>query len=221
MSNRPYNSQRPTNHTCPCGDRSCKQRAVVEREINRHGDAVRFIALGITHDMHLAEDLSQNLLVKLLANPHCYNDEGVFLGFAKRALSNTYINWIRDNKRFASYDDMIDPERDFETRRVSIEDLMDISSNDEGIEEMICFDLIAQMRASLTGEVERLVFHHLCTGLGGTEIAQELNMNTNTVHGVIRRVRQSLFREFPVELELMVAPPRPARPARRAPALPA
>lgn len=211
MSNRPYSSQRNTTTPCPCGDRSCKKRRLIEREIERHGDKVCYIALNITRDMSIAEDLSQNFMVKLLANPHCYNDEGVFLGFAKRVLSNTYINWIRDNKRFSSYDEMIDPARDLDVCRVSIEDLMDLSANDEGIEEMICFDLLAQMSASLVGELERVVFHHLCTGLGGTEIAQELKMNTNTIHGVIRRVRQFLFNTFPVELEAVIALARGGR----------
>jgi len=216
-SEDPMSSRHPHIHsralpTCPCGDSSCPKRRLIEREINRHGAQVRYIALMITRDMPLAEDLTQNLMVKLLANPHCYQDEGVFLAFAKRVISNTHLNWIRDNKRLSSYDEMVSAERDPDVHRVSIEDLMDLSEEDEGFEALLSADLMQKMGATLHSKpLDHDIFNRLCEGLGGAEISAMTGMNSNTVHGVIRRVRQALFQAFPLELEGVVGALRKQR----------
>ena len=182
-------------HLCPCGIATCQQLKVVHEELTKHYKELRSVAYSITMNQELADDLLQHFCMRLLTKPHNHNFSSNVGALARVAIKRLYLNTKRNRRIIMS----AHTQRDSQVDRAIERGYLHVEPTDEEgfVKTLEAEDITTAMLDSLSTPQEREAFHLLCEGSSGREIAESLGMNLNTVHGLIRRLRQRLLNEFP------------------------
>jgi DNA-directed RNA polymerase specialized sigma24 family protein len=150
-----------------------------------------------------ADDLIGKLAEKLLAKPDLWDgNEARVFGFLLNALTRLSFNYLRDNKKHIWDCDrsalLVSDADTMESFVVEWKAWTDPSCSPETI--AIASITYEEMRALMVeGDRDQPsiysyadVFDHLIEGNGGKELAEKRQLNINTAHGAIRRVRERI-----------------------------
>jgi RNA polymerase sigma factor (sigma-70 family) len=185
----------PMKHSpaCPCGTPKCQQLIQIHQQINEHYNTLRKIAHSTTQDELLADDLLQVFCVNIIARPHNFTPKTSFVALGRVSIKRLYLNTLRNKK-------ILTPANSHDSVKLSrlIErgGLVERASSHDTYQDVELQDLFQAMCDTLSNSDERQVLMMLYEGHSGREIAEQLKMNVNTVHGMIRRVRHRLLDEF-------------------------
>lgn len=178
---------------CPCGDASCLQIKVVHKQIELAYATLQKISKSIAQDELLADDLLQQFCTNILARPHNFIPNTSFVALGRVSIKRLYLNSLRNKK-------ILTPANSQDGTKVSrfIErgGHVDSVSSREDYRDVEFEDLINALCEALPNESEKATFMMLYTGHSGREIAEQLSMNINTVHGMIRRIRKRVLDQF-------------------------
>ncbi len=144
----------------------------------RYADSVYRYALALVRDPHHAEDITQQVFMKLMANLHRYEARDVpFAAWLLRITRNLAMDHLRD-RRHVYCEDVFEPTRAAdETRHERREDLR---------------SALAQLPEDQRNVV---VLRHL-VGLSPGEIGEQLGRSEASIHGLHHRGRRALRREL-------------------------
>jgi RNA polymerase sigma-70 factor, ECF subfamily len=140
----------------------------------RFADDVRRYVQSIVRDSHAAEDITQNVFVKLISAIHKYEPRDVpFAAWVLRVARNVALDHVRAR------------------RQIPFEE---VRTTDEGEEEEN-FDRLGSLRDALNrlpeDQREVLILRHIC-GLSPGEIADRLGKTEGSIHGLHHRGRSAL-----------------------------
>jgi multiple sugar transport system substrate-binding protein len=148
--------------------------------LNKYSNAVFACALQIIRDSHYAQDITQEVFIRAWRNLGQLRDQerlGIWLYSITKRIA---IDWIRKNNRHHS---------------ISLLEMRDISSN-ETTEELILlkeqkrlvWDAIGQLKES----DRTVILMYYMSGFNTREIAQFLDVPTNTIESRLKRTRVKL-----------------------------
>lgn len=178
---------------CPCGDVSCHQLSLVHKQIERSYSALQKISRAAVQDELLADDLLQQFCTNIVARPHNFTPDSSFIALGRVSIKRLYLNSLR-NKRIltpANSHDSVKVGRVIERGGLTPQ-----VTSEDSYKDVEFKDLIKAMCDTLPNEAEQTTFMMLYLGHSGREISEKLNMNINTVHGMIRRIRLRLLDQF-------------------------
>jgi RNA polymerase sigma-70 factor (ECF subfamily) len=156
----------------------------------RYAETIYSYALSLVRDEHEAEDITQQVFLKLMSNLHKYEPRDVpFAAWIVRVARNVAIDHLRDR------------------RQIPCEEVFAPSQAAD--------DVVHERRQDLTSALEQLpeeqrnvvVLRHLM-GLSPGEIGERMGKTEASVHGLHHRGRQALRKEL---VRLEAAPASAAR----------
>lgn len=127
---------------------------------------------------HKADDLVQATALHMLEKAHSYK-EGNFVGFLRTMMFRIFLNQQRSHGRALAAREVLT-----EKNRVNLLEI-------EGLNQMERRILIKECYAHLNPN-ERQIFLLLKDGYVHREIAEMLDINLNTVHGQVSRIKNKL-----------------------------
>ena len=155
--------------------------------VNRHKDRI-FTSINIlVKDKHLAEDLFQDVFIKIIdtLRRNNYNEEGKFLPWALRIAHNLCVDHFRKVKRTPTI--TTGDDRD-------IFDVINVcaDSADKGIIKSQSHDKVRQLLDLLPEEQREVIVLRHYADLSFKEIAEMTNCSINTALGRMRYGLQSM-----------------------------
>jgi DNA-directed RNA polymerase specialized sigma24 family protein len=142
-----------------------------------------------------ADDLIGKLAEKLLAKPDLWDgNEARVFSFLLNALTRLSFNYLRDNKKHIWQCDSTSAELGITEWAA----WTDPSCSPETIAiAAITYEQMRDLMVKVDREQPYIcscadVFDHLIEGNGGKELAEKRQLNINTAHGAIRRVRERI-----------------------------
>ena len=148
----------------------------------RYKDNVYGYVLSIVRESHEAEDVTQQVFMKLMSSIHRYEPRTVpFMAWMFRVARNVAIDHLRQ-RRCISCDEVFEKSR---------------ASDDSGQDRR--WGLESALRALPKDQRDVVVLRHL-VGLTPLEIAKRMGRTESSIHGLHHRGRQALKREL-LEIE--------------------
>ena len=178
---------------CPCGDLSCRQLNVVHTQIDASYTTLQKVARSIAKDDLLADDLLQQFCTNIVSRPHNFTPNSSFIALGRVSIQRLHYNTFR-NKRVLSPANSQDSVR--LTRVIERGGVAEQEGDEGSYKDVELRDLMTAMCNALGNETEKRVFMMLYLGHSGREIAERLEMNVNTIHGMIRRIRGRILDQF-------------------------
>lgn len=156
-----------------------------EQLVEQYYPRIYNIALGIMGTQDMAEDASQNALIKMYRSVGSFKFQSKFSTWVYRITTNVCMDELRKNKRKAS---------------VSMEDLnqggVDIKDTAETPEDSLIADERGQILhrgiASLKSDHKQIIVLRDINGFSYSEIAEILKCSEGTVKSRISRAREAL-----------------------------
>ena len=164
-----------------------RDRRAFEAIFDRYGDLVYSMALRVLRDPHLAEDISQEIFVRLWSKPGSYVAErGRFLTWLISVTRNRAVDEVRSRGRRQRYE-MASPEE--QERELPAGNANDPARNAQLAEEARS---ARAALAGLPGEQRQVIELAYFGGLTQQEISQRLGQPLGTVKTRIRLGMQKL-----------------------------
>lgn len=156
-----------------------------EQLVEQYYSRIYNIALGIMGTQHLAEDASQNALIKMYRSVGGFKFQSKFSTWVYRITTNVCMDELRKNRRNAS---------------VSMDDVgesvFDIKDNEASPEDSLIAEekrqLLYKGIARLKNEQKQIIVLRDINGFSYAEIAQILKCTEGTVKSRISRAREAL-----------------------------
>lgn len=175
--------------------------------IERHQGAVYRYCWRMFRNHHTAEDLAQELFVKLFRHAARYEPAGHFTTYMYRVLTNLCFDVLRRRKRRKLTEaSELDPVLSEGTELEPIAAELDLDAGMRGRE---AHDAVHDAVAALPTEVRKAVELREIEGLSYREIAQILDLSANEVKVLLHRGRKILARTLartPVGREFGLGP---------------
>jgi RNA polymerase sigma-70 factor (ECF subfamily) len=144
----------------------------------RYKDNVYGFVLSMVREPHEAEDITQQVFMKLMSSIHNYEPRAVpFTAWILRVARNVAIDHFRQR------------------RSVTCEEVPELSCEGEDSGRHRRWGLEAALRALPEDQREVVVLRHL-VGLTPLEIATRMGRTESSIHGLHHRGRQALKREL-------------------------
>lgn len=160
--------------------------------IERHQGAVYRYCWRIFRNHHTAEDLAQELFVKLFRHAPQYEPAGHFTTYMYRILTNLCFDVLRRRKRRKVTEaGELDPVLSEGTDLEPVDDDVDF---DASLRRREAHDAVHDAVAALPVEVRKAVELREIEGLSYREIAQVLDLSGNEVKVLLHRGRKILAR---------------------------
>ncbi len=158
---------------------------------DRHGGKVLGYAKKILSDHEKAEDVSQEIWIKVVKLAPNYKGEGFFKAWVMTMTRNTCLNIIRKDQRITFKDDVSDV----------IEQGVTLDSDfEKKLEQSFNIEIIKQALDDLP-EMQRLTLTLLITEeLSYEEIAKEYDLSVSATKSLIFRARKSLQEKLKPEV---------------------
>jgi RNA polymerase sigma factor (sigma-70 family) len=174
-----------------------------EQVVEEHSDRVYRLAYRLTGDRHDAEDLTQEVFVRVFRSLHTYSP-GTFEGWLHRITTNLFLDQARRKQRIRF--DALSDER--AARLASSSPAPEAAYADQRFD-----DDIERALATLPPDFRAAVVLCDVEGLSYEEIAQILDAKLGTVRSRIHRgramLRSALAHRAPADGRLRFAGPRP------------
>jgi RNA polymerase sigma-70 factor (ECF subfamily) len=166
---------------------SLSREEVLRRLIRDHADAIYRVAVSVVRDPHLAEDITQDTVIKAWRNLDSWNGEGSLKSWVLSIAHNTSVSYLRRMREESRSPDTMpdgpsgdDVERSAEGRS----DLSDLAAALDNLDKL--------SRAVVTlRDVE---------GMSYAEIAESLGVSVPTVKTRLLRARRELQRSLKREV---------------------
>ncbi len=160
--------------------------------MKRHQDAAYRYAWRVFRNHHTAEDLTQELFVKLFRNAARYQPQGHFLTYFYRVLSNLCYDALRRRKRRRRVESVqIDP---IACEGTELEPQCEGGEPDGPMLVAESKDAVHAALASLPSEVRKALELRELEGLRYREIGSVLDLSLNEVKVLLHRGRKLLTR---------------------------
>ena len=160
--------------------------------VDRHHDSVFGMALRFTGSHSDAQDISQEVFIKIYRNLHRFNGKSKFSTWVYRLSYNTCIDWTRSRKTICNAANMVEIDTDFADSRAGPEDSY--------IEKQRRIDL----REAIYGLKEKyrnILILFYFQGLSYDEIGEILDIPVKTVETQLYRARKQIKISLSLELE--------------------
>lgn len=141
----------------------------------RYSQRIFSYCLRVTGDNNTARDIFQETFMSLLTASQKNNIPDNIAGYLFRIAHNLYVNYYKDIRREV----------------ISLEDL-EISTNDELLENKEMLDLLAKSLESLDPEHKEAFILRLYQGLSYQEIADIMKTNTSTARNRVWRAKEKI-----------------------------
>lgn len=152
-----------------------------EQLVREHSPMVYRLAWRLTGNQHDAEDLTQDVFVKVFRSLHTFTP-GTLEGWLHRITTNTFLDHARRRQRVR-----IDPYEDAGVRETG-----DLGQPDTTLDDAGLAPDLARALAALSPEQRVAVVLCDVEGLGQDEVARVLDVNPATVRSRIHRARRSM-----------------------------
>jgi len=170
---------------------------------NRHKDKIYTTIYYMVRDQHLAEDIFQDTLLKVMntLSSGKYNDEGKFLPWVLRIAHNLCIDHFRRNKRMPGIKSTNSKDSDDEFNIFNVLEAKDDSA-DEKMYKKGAFEAVRQLIEELPDDQKQtLVLRHYAD-MSFKEIAGIMDVSINTALG---RMRYALINMRKIAIEKNMA----------------
>jgi RNA polymerase sigma-70 factor (ECF subfamily) len=158
----------------------------------RHQGAAYRYCWRIFRDHHAAEDLAQELFVKIFRSAQRYQPQGHFTTYFYRVLANVCYDALRKRKRRRRVEAVhIDP---VESEGTELEPLARLADVDAPLETAEAKDAVHAALGRLPVEVRKALELREFEGLRYREIASVLDLSLNEVKVLLHRGRKLLAR---------------------------
>jgi RNA polymerase sigma-70 factor (ECF subfamily) len=151
----------------------------LETLYNETSSAVFGFALSIVKNKHKAEDIMQEVYIKIFQKAHTYKSQGKPMAWIFTITRNLCL------KRF----------RDKDNNHIDIDSLYSLESSDAGFENFENYMALKGLMEILNQEDRTIVIMHALSGLKHREISSILNMPLSTVLSKYNRSIKKLKQE--------------------------
>lgn len=155
---------------------------------NRYFEGLSLLSYRIVRNRVVAEEIVQEFFVKCWMKKESLWISTSFKAYAYRSVYNLSLNYIRDNKRFTSLDDV---------RAIPVED----NEVQEGSEENQKLKLAID---SLPPQCKKIFMLVCVDGFSYAEVAEELNLSVNTVKTQMSKAYRLLRANFSMQTIICV-----------------
>lgn len=168
------------------------QTAALAELMERHQDAAHRYAWRIFRDHHIAEDMTQELFVKLFRNAARYQPRGHFTTYFYRVLANLCFDLLRKRKRRRAVQSVhLDPLLSEGTELEPTDEGADL---DGPLRRAEARDAVHGALADLPARVREALELREFEGLRYREIAEVMDVSLNEVKVYLHRGRKMLAR---------------------------
>lgn len=168
------------------------QTSALAELMERHQDAAQRYAWRIFRDHHTAEDMTQELFVKLFRNAARYQPRGHFTTFFYRVLANLCFDLLRKRKRRKHVQSVqLDPLLSSGTQLEPIDETTDLEAP---LRRREARDAVHEALHSLPARVREALELREFEGLRYREIAEVMDVSLNEVKVYLHRGRKMLAR---------------------------
>jgi len=162
--------------------------AAFERIYRAASGFVYSVALRITNNRQEAQEVAQDVFLKIYHNLKGFQFRSSFKTWVYRVTANTALNaykkMSRDLNRRQDFDSIID------TQAVSVDTKKEMEERQERDEQK---SRLESLLNSLNPDQRAAIVLREIQGLNYEEISQALNININTVRSRLKRARQALL----------------------------
>lgn len=170
------------------------REAALGELLHRHQAAAYRYAFRIFRDHHLAEDMTQELFVKLFRNAARYDPRGHFTTYFYRVLANLCFDLLRKRKRRRKIHGIhLDP---VESEGTELEPRLEDADLERGLRREEAADVVHDCLARLPVRVRQTLELREFEGLRYAEIAEVLELSLSEVKVLLHRGRKVLGREL-------------------------
>ena len=189
MALRPHKQQTDDQLMVRCGR---GHTAALEELMNRYQGAAQRYAWRIFRNHHTAEDVTQELFVKLFRNAARYQPRGHFKTYFYRVLSNLCFDVLRKRKRRKKINSVqLDP---IGAEGTELEPLALDVDPDAPIQAQEAHEAVRGALSALPVQVRKALELREFEGLRYREIAEVLDISLNEVKVLLHRGRKLLAR---------------------------
>lgn len=172
-----------------------KARAAFDSLIRKHHARIFRTLLSYKHDSHLAEELTQDVVVKLLRKLHTYNGESKFTTWLTRIIRTTFLSYVRSSK--VRHKQSLDAPFSTESTDTLGDQLSESEPNDaERIESKEDIALMKKAFKAIPQSYQEIIRWCDLDGRTYEQIAESLCCPVGTVKSRLSRARAALAAEY-------------------------
>lgn len=191
MTLRPHEQQTDDQLMVRCGR---GHTAALEELMHRYQGAAQRYAWRIFRNHHTAEDVTQELFVKLFRSAGRYQPRGHFKTYFYRVLANLCFDVLRKRKRRKAIDAVqLDPIASEGTELEPLSESIDLDASMQAREAQ---DAVHEALAALPIQVRKALGLREFEGLRYREIAEVMDISLNEVKVLLHRGRKLLARSL-------------------------
>ncbi|MDO5663878.1 MAG: RNA polymerase sigma factor [Bacteroidia bacterium] len=166
---------------------------------NHHIDELYAYAIHLGFDKNTVMDAIHDVFFRLCNNQSQLNSVTNIRAYLFGALKNTLLNTIRNNKEYLSIEDFPMPENHYFNIKVSIEDYLINSEEEEKIRQ-----LINNMLNSLTPRQREIVYLRYIEEYDYEEITHKMGIDINSCHKLMHKAMSTLRNQFGIYSFLLI-----------------